>query len=229
MCPNPCYPSLVFVCDRVHQVQEWVVDSQRDVHCPLHGGGADVEHLPEKQRNSSTASVAHAADVLDHTVRLFLVRVRGRIASVHPQAGQAEVNAGEGDHQGAWTPSTCERDVQSEEMSPLGSVHGDQENERGNTVAGKDVKGIQDVLDVLVRAPIPDDVQEEAHGDPRPYHALIVVHRGDNLAEIVVHGWAEQAPQVVAYSQEDNLDIQGPGIWRVTHVVAVAKQTSKGP
>jgi len=36
-----------------------------------------------------------------------------------------------------------------------------RENEKGNIVAGKDVKGIQDVLDVLV----PDDVQEEAHGD----------------------------------------------------------------
>jgi hypothetical protein len=31
-----------------------------------------------------------------------------------------------------------------------------RENERGNTVAGKDVKGIQNVLEVLVRAPIPD-------------------------------------------------------------------------
>jgi len=36
-----------------------------------------------------------------------------------------------------------------------------RENERGNIVAGKDVKGIQDVLDTL----IPDDVQEEAHSD----------------------------------------------------------------
>jgi len=32
------------------------------------------------------------------------------------------------------------------------------ENERGNIVAGKDVKGIQVVL-------VPDDVQEEAHSD----------------------------------------------------------------
>ena len=40
-----------------------------------------------------------------------------------------------------------------------------RENERGNTVAGKDVKGIQDVFDVLVCAPIPDGVQEEAYSD----------------------------------------------------------------
>jgi hypothetical protein len=47
--------------------------------------------------------------------------------------------------------------------------------------------------------------------------------------KIVVHGWAGQVPQVTACSQEDNLDIQGLGIGRVTHVVAVTKQTTKEP
>lgn len=61
-----------------------------------------MEHLLEKQHNSLTASVAPATDVHDQTpVRLFLDRVQGRTASVHPQADQAEVNAGEGVHQGA--------------------------------------------------------------------------------------------------------------------------------
>ena len=40
-----------------------------------------------------------------------------------------------------------------------------RENKRGNTVAGKDVKGIQGVFDILICVPIPDGVQEEAYGD----------------------------------------------------------------
>jgi len=86
---------------------------------------------------------------------------------------------------------------------------------------------IQNILDVLIRAPIPDDVQQEAHSDIRAYHALIVVPRGDNLAKIVAHGWAGQVPLVAACSQDNNSDIQVPGIGHVMHLVAVAKQTTK--
>lgn len=71
-------------------------------------------------------------------------------------------------------------DVQSEETSPLDCVHEGQENVRDNRVAVKDVKGTQGVLDVLVRAPIHDDVQEVAHAYPMSCHALgEVPHEGN--------------------------------------------------
>jgi hypothetical protein len=109
------------------------------------------------------------------------------------------VNAGEEDHQGVWTPNTCEQDVrtgvQSEEKSPLGCVHEGRENARGSTVAAKDVRGIQDVPDDLVHAPIHHDDQEE-YGDPKAYHALVVVPRGGKSAVNAVSGWPVQVPRV---------------------------------
>jgi len=101
-----------------------------------------------------------------------------------------EVNAGV-DHQGAWSPSTYEKGVQtdamSEGMSPLGCVHEGRENVRGNRVVAKDVRGIQGVLGVL-RAPNHGDVQEEAHDDPKPYHALALVPHGGKSAATAVSG-----------------------------------------
>lgn len=71
-----------------------------------------------------------------------------------------------------------QKDVQSEETSPLGCVHEGQENATGNRVAARDARGIRGVLDVHV--PIRDDVQEVAHGDPKPYHVLDEVpHEGN--------------------------------------------------
>jgi hypothetical protein len=49
--------------------------------------------------------------------------------------------------------------VKSDGTPPLGCVHKGQENTKGNTVAAKDVRGIQNVLFYLIHAPIHDDVQ----------------------------------------------------------------------
>lgn len=142
--------------------------------------------LPAKLRNPSTASVVHAADAPAHIpVRLYPVRVQGRIASDHhPQEDLAvEVNEGEGDHRVAWSPSTHEMgaqmDAQSEETSPLDCVHEGRESVRDNRVAAMDARGTQGVLDALVHAPIHDGVQEVAHVVPMPHHALgEVPHEG---------------------------------------------------
>jgi hypothetical protein len=68
--------------------------------------------------------------------------------------------------------------VQSDETPPSGCVHEGQENAKGNTVAAKDVRGIQNVLFYLIHALIHDDVQGEAYSDPKSYNALVVVPRG---------------------------------------------------
>lgn len=160
--------------------------SQRGVSCPQYGEEVHEERFPARLRNPLTAYVAHGADVPAHTpVRLFPVRVQDRIASDHPQEDlMVQVNEGGGDHQGAWSPSTHEMDVrmdvQSEEKSPLDCVHEGRENVMDNRVAAKDARGTQGVLDALFHAPIHDDVQEVAHADPMPYHALgEVPHEGN--------------------------------------------------
>lgn len=150
-----------------------------------------MECLPATLRNPSTASVAHAADAPAHIpVRLYPVRVQGRIASDHhhPREGLVvEVNVGEEDHRVAWSPSTHEvgaqKDAQSEETSPLDCVHEVRENARDSRVAAMDARGTQGVLDALVHAPIHGGAQEVAHADPMARHALDEVpHEGSWVA-----------------------------------------------
>lgn len=162
--------------------------AQRGASCPPYDEEVHAACLPAKLRNPSTAYVAHAPDVPSHTpVRLCPVHVQGRIASGHPQEDlMVQVNEGEGDHQGAWSPSTHEMDVrmdvQSEEMFPLDCVHEARENAKDNRVAARDVRGTQGVLGALVHvhAPIHDDAQEVVHADPIQYHSLgEVAHEGN--------------------------------------------------
>lgn len=152
-----------------------------------------MECLPATLRNPSTASVAHAADAPAHIpVRLYPVRVQGRIASDHrPREGLVvEVNVGEGVHRVAWSPSMHEvgaqTDAQSEETSPLDCVHEGRESVKDNRVAVMDARGTQGVLDALVHAPIHGGAQEVAHAYPMAHHALGEVPHEGSWAAIAV-------------------------------------------